>query len=116
LALQTPVFTGQNGVEVTGDWPNFVLDYSGAVGNGTVTSVAVGEGLTLTGNPNVAPNISITNTGVAAGDYAGLVITPTGQIEEIPAGFAPISEIEFTDDVGTIVRIGGKATVTMAAA
>ena len=116
LGLTEPEFTGSDGVEVTGAWPNFNIGLpgGGGGGGGTVLSVGVGGGLSLTGNPNINPVLTITNTGVTAGDYAGLVINARGQVTAVPTGFAPISEINV--DVGTVTRVGIAANIVMDAA
>lgn len=117
LALQTPVFNAVGGVVVTGEWPNFTIDTSLVGGGaGTVTGIAAGDGLTITGNPAINPTLSITNTGVVPGDYAGLVINARGQIDNVPVDFAPISEIVFADGAALVSRLAGVVTVTMAAA
>jgi len=113
LSLQTPAFTGAGGIVVSGTYPNFTITGS-ASGGGTVTSVAAGTGVTVTGAPTINPTVSITNTGVAAGNYAGVIINAQGQITAVPGGWAgPISNI--TADEGITVAIaGGVAALTVA--
>lgn len=106
--------SGGTNIEVTGSWPNYVISYTGSTGGGT--TVAVGAGLTLTGDPSVNPTISISNTGVTPGDYAGLVINAQGQITEIPAGFNPVSEITSVDSTVTIDRTDGTVDLSVDAA
>lgn len=112
LSLQTPAFTGAGGVVVTGTYPNFTITGSGS-GNGTVTSVAVGTGLGLTGTPTVNPTISLTATGVTAGNYGGFVVNAQGQITALPVGFAPLSSITFSQAI-TVVITAGVAACTVA--
>src|SRR5699024_6214280 len=72
-------------------------------------TVSVGSGLTLTGDPSTNPTISITNTGVQAGDYSGLVVNARGQITSIPSNFAPVSAIESTSL--EVFRTGNTVTI-----
>jgi hypothetical protein len=103
---------GDGGTAVTGVWPNFTI-YSapGGGGGGGVSIVTVSDGLSLTGNPAVNPTISITNTGVTAGDYSGFVVNARGQITSLPVGFNPISSIVVPDGA-TVARVGGVVTIT----
>jgi hypothetical protein len=109
-----PAFTGV-GCTITGAWPSYTITVSGGGGAGSVTSVAVGAGLTLTGNPAVNPTISITNTGVVAGNYGGVDINTRGQIVAVPASFNPISILTAGAGV-TLTRVADNVTVGMAAA
>lgn len=113
LILPPPNFTG-TGITITGTWPNINFAVSGGgggSGSGTVVGISVGSGLTLTGNPAVNPNISVTNTGVTPGDYGGLVVLATGQIEQIPAGFSPVSNV--TIDNASVSRTGGTISIDL---
>lgn len=111
LSLAALNLVGTGGTAVTGVWPDFEIFSSPGGGSGGVSIVAVADGLTLTGNPAVNPTISITNTGVTAGDYAGLVVNARGQITSIPIGFSPISSIVIADG-GSVGYVGGVATLT----
>jgi hypothetical protein len=112
LSLAPITLTGTGGTAVTGTWPNFTIFSSTGGGGSGVSSVAVGPGLSLTGNPAVNPTIAIANTGVTAGDYSGFVINARGQITAIPVGFNPISSIVIPDGA-VISRVGGVVTVTL---
>jgi hypothetical protein len=112
LSLQTPAFTGAVGITVTGTYPNFTITGS-AAGTGTVTSVAAGTGITVTGAPAINPTVAITNTGVTAGNYAGLVINAQGQIVTVPAGFNPLSNITADEGISVVIT-GGVAALTVA--
>ena len=113
LGLTEPEFTGSDGIAVTGEWPNFNIGLpgGGGGGGGTVLSVGVGTGLSLVGNPNINPVISLTNTGVTAGSYAGMAINAQGQITGLPVGFNPISVINV--DYGNVTRTGITANITL---
>jgi hypothetical protein len=112
VAINTPSpnFTG-DGVEITGAWPNLNFAIEAAAG-GTVTSVTAGTGLGQTGNPNVNPTLFISNTGVVAGDYGGIVVNSRGQITAMPEGFNPVSGIAVGDDGLQVDRTGGVVTIT----
>lgn len=110
INVDAPNFTG-TGLTVTGTWPNLTFNYAGG-GGGTVTSVGVGAGLTLTGNPALDPTLSITNTGVAAGNYAGVVINAKGQFTAVPLTFAPIS-VATPDGAIQIARAAGSDEITI---
>lgn len=113
LALQAPNFQGV-GITISGTWPDITFTASGGSGGtGTVTEVAVGGGLTLTGNPNINPNIALTPTGITPGTYGGLGINVYGQIDNIPAGFDPISTITFSGGTGTVSRVGSEASIVL---
>jgi hypothetical protein len=110
LSLATPSFSGAGGVSVTGTYPNYTISGAGISGGGG-TTVAVGAGLSLTGSPTVNPTISISNTGVVAGDYQGFVVNARGQITNLPTGFAFIKDISL--NYGTISITGGVAALTI---
>jgi hypothetical protein len=114
VQVLAPAFVGAGGITVTGTWPNITFTGSGGGGGaGTVTSVAVGAGLTLTGTPSVNPTISITATGVVAGNYGGVDINARGQIVSVPATFNPVSII--TAGVGVVLgRVADNVTISMA--
>lgn len=113
VAVTPPNFTGV-GVTITGAWPNYTFTVAGGTA-GTVTSVSVGGGLTLTGSPTLNPTISITNTGVVAGTYGGVGINSRGQITAVPVGFNPLSTI-VTNLPLTHVRAGAQDTLSINAA
>lgn len=113
INVDAPNFSFSSGGSVTGTWPNLVFNYPSG-GGGTVTSVAVAGGLALTGNPALDPTISIANTGVTAGDYAGVQINVKGQITAVPITFAPISVA--TPGTGIqIARAVGSDEITVSA-
>lgn len=117
INVDSPAFSGSGGIQVTGSWPYYTIGFAGGgVPSGTVTSVAASSGLQITGNPSVNPTLSITNTGVVAGDYSGFVVNPRGQITQIPPGFAPISTVEGTDGTITSTRTGGVVKLDVVAA
>lgn len=110
ISVPSPNFIGA-GVQITGTWPNITFTIpAGAAG--TMTGISVGNGLTLVGNPNVAPTISITPTGVVAGNYGGVVVNERGQITGIPVGWNPVTSVVVTADSGLqVTRVGGEVTV-----
>lgn len=111
INVPSPAFTG-DGVTITGAWPNLNFAIEAAAG-GTVTSVGAGSGLAISGNPNVNPQVNMSNTGVTAGDYGGLVVNARGQITSIPVGYNPVSGIEVTPDTGLEINWTG-AVATLA--
>ena len=113
LALLTPTFTAGANVTITGDWPDYTISAAGGGGSGSVTSVAAGSGLVVTGNPAINPTVSLTNTGVAAGDYSGFVVDAQGRITNLPVGFGPISTIVIAAGAGSVGKVGGTATITL---
>ena len=111
LTLDTPNFVGEGGTSVTGVWPNITITSAPGGGVGTVTSVAVGAGLALTGSPTANPTIAMQNTGVTPGTYGGVGINARGQITGLPAGFSPISSVAVADGA-TVAQTGGDVTIT----
>ncbi len=79
---------------------------------GTVTVVNAGTGITVSGVPTDNPTISLSNTGVAAGVYAGVQINAQGQIVAVPGGFSPISSITSASS-GIVLASGGTGIVTL---
>lgn len=111
IGVEPPQFTAGTNIQIDGAWPNYTI--TATAGSGTVGEVGVGTGLTLTGNPSVNPNISLSNTGVVAGTYGGVAINAQGQITAVPLGFNPISEIVAEPGISA-VRTGGTYTLTAA--
>lgn len=109
INVPAPSFTGV-GVDITGTWPNYTFTVT-AAGSGTVTEIAVGSGLVLTGDPNVNPTIDIATTGVVAGDYGGIVINDTGQITAVPTTLDPVSIVVAGDGID-IARVGDEVTIS----
>lgn len=109
--VQTPVFTGI-GVSIVGTYPNYTFTVTAGGGTGTVTSVTAGAGITVTGTPSVAPTVAITNTGVVAGTYGGIVINSRGQITSVPATLNPVSVIAATAPV-TVSRLADAVTIAI---
>lgn len=109
VKVTPPVFTAGAGVSIVGAWPNYTI--SATSGSGTVSSVGVGAGLTLTGSPTVSPVLSITNTGVVAGTYGGIAINARGQITAVPATLNPVSIIVAGAGLG-YSRTGDSVTLT----
>lgn len=87
--VPAPNFVG-NGVTITGAWPDITFTVAGLAG-GTVTSVGAGPGLNITGTPTVNPTVNMNASGVAAGNYGGVVINVRGIIEAVPVTFDPVS-------------------------
>lgn len=79
---------------------------------GTVTVVNAGTGITVSGVPTDNPTISLSNTGVTAGVYAGVQINAQGQIVAVPGGFSPISSITSASP-GVVLASGGTGIVTL---
>lgn len=113
LSLNTPIFTGQNGVTIHGDWPNYTIEYTGTGTNGTVTSIGVGQGLSLTGNATTTPVISLKNTGINSGAYGDISVNSMGQITNIAPGFNPISDIVFNGTGGNVSRVDSTVTIDL---
>ena len=111
VRVTAPTFNSGSNILVTGAWPSYTI--SATAGSGTVASVGVGAGLTLTGSPSVNPVLSITSTGVAAGTYGGVGINARGQITNVPAGFNPVSVIAAGSNV-TVSRVSDTATISVA--
>lgn len=109
LTVDQPYFNGTNGITVSGEWPNFTISGSGAAG--TVSSVAAGAGLVLTGSPTVNPTLSVQNTGVVAGQYGDFHVNARGQVTYVAPGFNPISEIVTADGTVTATRTGGSVSL-----
>ena len=105
----SPTFSGA-GVTISGVWPNLIFTVT-AVGSGTVTSVAVGPGLSITGNPAVNPTINFNNSGVTAGAYGDMVVNARGQITSIAVGFNPVSAIAAANGLN-VGRAGSTVTVS----
>jgi hypothetical protein len=79
-------------ISVTGTYPNFEISYTGPIGgSGTVTEVSAGTGIVVTGLPTVSPIVSLTNTGVVSGNYAGFIVDAQGRITAIPVPPGPHS-------------------------
>lgn len=110
IFANTPSFTNGPGITVAGAWPNYTISAVG--GGGTVTSVVEGAGITITGNPNVNPTVSVANTGVTPGIYGDIEVNARGQITSIAVGFAPISSITPTEPVNA-VRTGGDVAISV---
>jgi hypothetical protein len=113
VRVTAPVFTAGAGVSIIGAWPNYTI--SATSGSGTVSSVGVGAGLTLTGSPTVNPTLSITNTGVVAGTYGSIAINSRGQITAVPVTLNPVSIIVAGAGLG-YSRTGDSVTLTPAVA
>lgn len=109
INVTEPEFSGDGGIEVSGSWPYYTIGFSGSVG--TVTAVNVSTGLSKSGSA-AAPTLYITNTGVTAGNYGGVVINAQGQFTAVPSGFNPVSVIEAEVDTGIAVDRSGH-TVTI---
>ena len=108
--VAAPTFTG-SGVTITGTWPNLVFTAAGG-GVGTVTSVAAGTGITITGTPTTAPVVGIATSGVTAGTYGGLTVNAQGQLTAVDAAFNPPSIINSGSAAITSARVGNTQTLT----
>lgn len=113
IKVVPPNFVG-SGITISGSWPNINFSVAGLAG-GTVTSVSVSGGLTITGIPTVAPTLSITNTGVAAGTYGGIQINARGQIVAVPATLNPVSVVAANAPL-SVARAGDTVTLSVATA
>ena len=105
-----PVFTAGAGISITGAWPNYTI--AATSGSGTVSSVAAGPGIGITGSPTVNPTIYILNTGVVAGNYGGMNVNSRGQITAIPATFNPVS-IVVADGALNVARLADAITLSV---
>jgi hypothetical protein len=77
--------SGGPNIAVSGSYPNFVISYTGTVGSpGTVLSVSGSAGISITGIPTSTPVVSLTNTGVVSGNYAGFAVDAQGRITAMP--------------------------------
>lgn len=113
LGLSAPTFTGSGSVTVSGSWVDgYTISGAGGGGTGTVTSVAGGTGISITGSPNVNPTVSITATGVAAGTYGGFTFNAQGQLTAVASGFSPIGGIAFANGAD-VASSGTNYTVTL---
>jgi hypothetical protein len=110
INVPAPNFVGA-GVTITGAWPDITFTVASGAG-GTVTSVAAGPGLTITGSPTVAPVVNLNASGVAAGTYGGIVINVRGIIEAVPATLNPVSVVNFTAPIG-VVRVADAITISV---
>jgi hypothetical protein len=112
ITVPAPTFTSNdNTVTFTGTWPT--IDFSaGSSGEGTVTSVSAGTGITITGSPATAPVVNISATGVSAGSYGGLTVNAQGQVIEIDPAFNPPSSIVSGSAAITSSRVGNVQTLT----
>lgn len=113
IKVVPPNFVG-SGVTITGSWPNITFSVAGLAG-GTVTSVSVTGGLTITGIPTVAPTLSIANTGVTAGTYGGIQINARGQIVAVPASLNPVNVVVANTPL-SVARAGDTITLSVASA
>lgn len=111
IDIPEPEFNTSGPITITGSWPSYTFTVSSG-GGGTVTSVAAGAGIAVTGTPSVNPTVAIANTGVAAGTYAGVVINSRGQFTAVPLSFAPISVITATSPLHA-ARVAGSDTVAL---
>lgn len=109
--LPAPNFVGV-GITITGSWPDFTFTVASGAG-GTVTSVAAGPGLTITGSPTVTPTVNMSNTGVVAGTYGGIAINARGQITAVPATLNPVSIINFNAPLSGL-RLADAVTISVA--
>lgn len=110
LTLQTINLTAGAGVEITGSYPNFTIAATSNSGSGI--TVAAGAGLSLTGDPETNPTLFITNTGVAAGTYAGITINARGQITSISQDFSVINKVVGIGPI-TASTVDGTATLSI---
>lgn len=104
------VLNAGTNIQISGAWPNYTI--TATAGSGTVGSVGVGAGLSLTGSPNVNPTIFMQNTGVAAGTYGGVAINSRGQITAVPPTFNPVSVISAGSNT-TVSRAGDTVTISV---
>jgi hypothetical protein len=80
ITTQPPVFTSiNNTVTITGNWPNLIIDDTGAGGGGAPPfSLNGGAGIEVTGGPTDF-TFSLKPTGILAGDYGPLNFNQFGQ-------------------------------------
>jgi hypothetical protein len=115
ITVPAPSFTSPNSsVTIGGSWPNMTFEASTS-SSGTVTSVTAGAGVTVTGNPNVNPTISLSATGVTPGTYGAMVVNAYGQITSLDSAFDPPSTITATAPL-VATRTGDTLALTISAA
>lgn len=86
--VPAPSFVSGTGINITGSWPNITITNTQTPGGaGTVTSVAAGTGITITGTPTVNPTVSLTATGITPGVYGAITLNAAGQVTAISASF-----------------------------
>lgn len=113
ISVTSPTFSSGPGIQFDGTWPNYTVSTIG--GDGTVTIVNEGAGISITGAPNVNPTVNIANTGVVPGTYGDIEVNSRGQIVSLGAGFNPISSITPTEPINAI-RTGGDVAISVDAA
>lgn len=112
LALQTPTFTAGPNMTITGAYPAFT--FTSQQDSAQIITVTAGTGIAISGDPASNPTVSISNTGVAAGTYAGIAINARGQITSIPLAFNALDSIIFTDtDTASASVSGQTAQITL---
>lgn len=86
--VPTPTLSAGAGIAISGTWPALTITNSAPAvgGTGTVTSVAAGSGIAITGDPTVNPTISLSPSGVTAGTYGGIAVDTFGRVTNITAG------------------------------
>lgn len=104
-----PSFIG-TGIQISGSWPNYQFTVT-ANGSGSVVSVGTSGGLDYTGDPNVNPTLFMSNTGVVAGSYGGIVINARGQLTAVPATLNPVSVVVEGTGID-VARTGDSITIS----
>jgi hypothetical protein len=103
ITTQPPVFTTVSGsVEITGDWPNLLINDAGA-NVPTTYSFNSGAGIEVTGGPTDF-TFSLKPTGIIAGDYGPVNFNQFGQatvVGQILSSVTGVNGVSATVDAAT---------------
>jgi hypothetical protein len=80
ITVDPPMFTGGNGMQITGAWPNYTFTSTGT-GFGPAYAFNSGAGVLVSGGPTDY-TFSLKVTGVTPGDYGPLTVNAYGQITQ----------------------------------
>lgn len=105
ITTQPPVFTSiNNTVTITGNWPNLIVDDTGAGGGGVPAfSLNSGAGIDVTGGPTDF-TFSLKPTGILAGDYGPVNFNQFGQataVGQILSSVTGVNGVSAIVDPGT---------------
>lgn len=112
ITTAPPVFTTvSGGITITGNWPNLLIQDAGAGGGGAPTySLNGGAGISVTGGPTDF-TISLSPTGIIAGDYGSVTFNTFGQATAVGQ---ILSSVTGTNGVNaTVEPLTGAVVLTM---